>query len=399
MLVLLVVIFFAASVSVFREFSFPIGGTEMTLSGLFWIMMAGLITLRLLGARARVLVPGYLWPFIALAGWAAVRWVLTPTGFRGLKDVLWYSMPVFFGLFVPLVLGKDASRALMRIRRIEKAFLFSVFIPIALFALALGTGMAQMTWQGPMGRFVDARGIPLYLLVVLAVALANWRYGPGKIRGRVLSLVSLGAIFLSVGRMVSILGLTLLAIAWVNPRRKWQILCMGSVVAIVTFYAITNIPVMQKRFFWAESWDPSEGLTSFNLMGRDRFWPAVYASASHEPLLGHGLGTARVLVGQFFVDEPEFHPHNEYLQVWHDLGIVGLFLLFLSWGGVFIRNWKMWARGSNSDACKWGMVSTLATGAVLVSSLTDNTLHYPFVIVPTMIVVGIASWLQSYKKA
>lgn len=395
MLLLCAAIVIAASVSALREIAIPVGRTTMTLSGLAWLMIAGLVLLYLLIHARSVQVPGYLWPFIAFVGWAGVRWLLTPTGFLGLKDLLWYSMPVLFGLFVPLALGRDKRTVLRNVRSLERVFLGSVFIPIALLAVALATGLAEMTWRGPRGELVgSARGMPLYLLVVLAVALANWRYGPLKVRGRLFSLLALGTILFTLGRMASFLGLMLLGLSRINPRRKWQLLGAGVVVAAIMLFAITHIPILQQRFFFTEDWDPSMGLKGINTAGRSLIWPTVYLSAMQSPILGHGLGVARIVTTQLFAgkkDVAEYHPHDEYLQIWHDMGVIGLFLVIVSWAGTFVRQWRRWEHSTRRLVAKWGMASVLALSAILISSLTDNTLHYPIVVVPAIIVISIES--------
>ncbi len=397
-LLLYFVIPFSAAASVFREVAIPIGTTDMTLSGLLWLGIAFIIALSLLIRARYVRVPPYLWLFIAFSAWAVVRWALTPTGFLGLKDVLWYSMPVLFGLFTPLALGNDMPTLLKRVQNIERVFLYSALIPAMILAIALGTGLAEMTWRGPMGTLVEsARGIPLFLLTALAVALAKWRYGPNKWLGKIFSFVTAGTIFFTLARMASLLALGFIALSRTNPRHKWQILLATLFVGLIAFYAITHIPVLQQRFFFTEDWNPSQGLSGVNTAGRNIMWPYVFASAMQAPVTGHGLGMARLVTAQLFVekkDVTEYHPHNEYLQVFHDMGLIGLLLALIAWGGVFVRQWQVWERAKDKVTAKWAMAGTLGTAIVLLSSITDNTLHYPMVIGPASAVIGIAAALH-----
>lgn len=401
-LLLYTVIIVSASATVFREVAIPLGNTEMTLSGFLWFGIALMAVLYVVVNFRQVRIPRYIWPFIAFAAWAVIRWAIASTGFLGLKDLLWYSMPVLFGLFVPLALGKTKEAVIASVRRLEKVFLYSALIPVVLYTIALLSGSAEMTWRGPRGELVGAaRGTPLYLLVVLAIALANWRHGPLKARGRIFSLVSLGTIFFTLARMASLLGLTALFISRANPRRKWQILASIVVVALIAFYAITHIPALEQRFFFREDWDPSLGLTGVNTAGRNIIWPVVYASALREPLIGHGPGSSRLVTAELFIgkkDVTEYHPHNEYLQVFHDLGVVGLSIIVAAWIIVFITQWKMWENGKRTLLAKWGLASTLATGVLLASSVTDNTLHYPFVVAPTIILVSVANMLNNHER-
>jgi len=393
------VIPFSASASVFREVFIPIGNTDMTLSGLLWLGIACLATLSLLVRARNIQVPRYLWPFIAFSGWTVVRWILTPTGFLGLKDVLWYSMPMLFGLFTPLALGNDRLTFLRRMQNVERALLYSALIPVALFAFALGTGLAKMTWRGPTGELVGAaRGIPLVLLIILAVALAKWRYGPNKRLGRIFSFIAAGTIFFTLARMASLLALGLIGLSRTNPRRKWQILLATLFVGLVALYAITHIPVLEQRFFFKEDWDPSQGLQGVNTAGRNIMWPYVFASAIQAPVAGHGLGIARLVTAQLFVgkkDVTQYHPHNEYLQIFHDMGFIGLLLALVAWGGVFVQQWLMWeSTQENKSIRKWTMAGALGTAVVLATSITDNTIHYATVIAPVSVIISIATALK-----
>ena len=53
-------------------------------------------------------------------------------------------------------------------------------------------------------------------------------------------------------------------------------------------------------------------------------WAATIESARHHPLVGQGLGSSQDLIERLF---GLAHPHNDYLRLWHDLGLVGLLLL------------------------------------------------------------------------
>jgi O-antigen ligase len=284
------------------------------------------------------------------------------------------------------------------VRNIERAFLYSALIPVVVLAIALGTGLAEMTWRGPKGELVgSARGIPMFLLTVLAVALAKWRYGPNRRFGRIFSFVTAGTIFFTLARMASLLALGLIALSRTNPRRKWQILFATLFVGLIAFYAITHIPVLQQRFFLTEDWDPSQGLRGVNTAGRNIIWPYVFASAMQAPVAGHGLGMARLVTVQLFVekkDVTEYHPHNEYLQIFHDMGLIGLLLALVAWGGGFVRQWRVWERAKDKVTSKWAMAGGLGMAIVLVSSITDNTLHYPMVIGPVSVVISIAAALH-----
>lgn len=52
----------------------------------------------------------------------------------------------------------------------------------------------------------------------------------------------------------------------------------------------------------------------------------------------------------------------------------------------------------NKEVKKWAMASILVIVSVLVSSITDNTFHYPIVIVPAIIVISISIGMSVRQK-
>jgi O-antigen ligase len=125
-------------------------------------------------------------------------------------------------------------------------------------------------------------------------------------------------------------------------------------------------------------------------------WPATFNHALENPIFGWGLGSARLLVAGVLPrkEAEQYHPHNEYLQVFHDMGVVGVILLLLAWILLLTQHWRGWKAAhlaANYLQAKWHMASTLSIGMVLITSVTDNTLHYTFVVGPVFMLVALAS--------
>src|SRR5690606_35083896 len=101
----------------------------------------------------------------------------------------------------------------------------------------------------------------------------------------------------------------------------------------------------------------------FNTSGRANIWRAVWQSALSSPVIGKGFGSSAALLKKRFGIE---HPHNEYLRVFHDLGVLGLGLLtaqFGAWAWRLHRN-MVRLRGEHSDLQVANMSALLATTAV-----------------------------------
>lgn len=396
-LILYVVIAISAFASVEQEDIFLLNANLPSLTGLLWMGLTGLVSISVLVQLKKVRVLGYDWPFLIFSFWVIARYLLTPTGLVGLKDVLWYSMPALFGLFVPIAVRRNYDAVAYIAKRLEKLFLFSAWIGVGFFAMVLLLGFAEMTYRGPRGDLIEAgRSIPLYLLVVLSISLANARFGPEKRRGRVVSLVSLGTIFFSLGRMASFIALTSMILSKTQPRRKWQLIGVAFLVVGIILLAVTQVPLLQQRFFQGD-WEIAQGLEGIRVAGRDVLWGITFDSAMDEPIFGQGLGTARKMIAQGAIGTrkgvTEYQPHNEYLQIFHDTGLVGLFLVVFAWGWVFVKQWRLWENGRTLLVKKWGMAGVLATMVVLIYSVTGTVLHTPFVIAPVSIIIGIANQL------
>jgi O-antigen ligase len=126
--------------------------------------------------------------------------------------------------------------------------------------------------------------------------------------------------------------------------------------------------------------------------GRSIAWPRLFAHAMEAPVIGHGMGTASAYTYSVTHNEHFSHPHNEYLRLLHDAGLIGL----LSWLAGFLHTWTMARRVEDSAGSgQYRDAHALAAGIVglipafLVLSLTDNIGFYTFVTVPFGILLGL----------
>ncbi len=70
---------------------------------------------------------------------------------------------------------------------------------------------------------------------------------------------------------------------------------------------------------------------------RFEVWAAAASSAFHDPLFGSGIDSARYFDFYLQYGLEHIHPHNMFLQLWMDLGLVGVVLV----GGLVISGWRM----------------------------------------------------------
>jgi teichuronic acid biosynthesis protein TuaE len=114
------------------------------------------------------------------------------------------------------------------------------------------------------------------------------------------------------------------------------------------------------------------GQGNVNTSGRSVAWDFLLEEAMENPLFGRGLGAGTIVGGQVTSEgeivNPAFRaPHNEYLRMFVDGGVVGTLLILLGFGIVFRRILQ-----SVRAESKLYLATFLFGFAVY--SLTDNTL-------------------------
>ena len=67
---------------------------------------------------------------------------------------------------------------------------------------------------------------------------------------------------------------------------------------------------------------------------RARLWVVCWLLIKEVPLMGIGLGGFKEAVGRVYIDSE--YPHNLFLEVWLELGLVGLLILFV-WIALFCK--------------------------------------------------------------
>jgi O-antigen ligase len=386
---------FAALVSLGQQFeSVSVGGTTISLSGIGWGFTACAI-LAILALRGSALrVPKFTLPFFLFAAWTALRWLSSSAPLTGLKDLLFYSLPPLAAVYVLSLLSRDGGGV---IRRTENWILATVFLPVGLYLFLVPAGVVTLSASGPDG-VIESRGIALYLLNVLALALSRWRYGSSRNEretAAVCGLLALATIFFTLSRLASLTAVLILALGMIRPRSLRRIASGAAAVGLGSAAFILGVPFLRKRFFAKPSSDLWTMLLSLKTSGREKFWPLTFEHASASPWTGWGPGSARTFVAQNLPQRnlTEYYPHNEYLQVYHDLGIVGLALLLSAYVPLWFRFWDGWRVGHVSERkglAARSLAAFLAVTAVLVTSVTANTLHYAFVTIPAILLVSFA---------
>lgn len=140
--------------------------------------------------------------------------------------------------------------------------------------------------------------------------------------------------------------------------------------------------------------DTQEG--AYLTQGRSAVWPAIFDHASQRAFLGHGPGTASAYAYYVSQNSRFEHPHNEYLRVFHNYGLVGLlaFLGFYLVILVYVRSLVGFAREPSMQL--WLHALAASTLASLLLFVTDNIGLYVFVMSIHGVLVGTSLCLGAF---
>lgn len=333
-----------------------------------------------------------LWPVGALLAWIALGTLWWPANPDARPNALAY-----------LLLGVTVSTAAVAVawdgrataRAIDNSMLVLDVIGLSIVAVSFAQfGFNIHAW------IVHPRNVALVALVPICWHLARWSFGHWS--AIVPTAAWVAAIFVSLSRMAT--GAAVIAIVLIvglhldaRWRASWRHVAMLVVLLAATLVAVATVDPFRHR-----------------LLMQDRLpiWQRVASSALEAPVTGNGLGSSQTgpVLLYWWTPPPEVrprsqryefweywvpHPHNEYLRVWHDLGLPGLALFAMTlavWLRVLYRGWrssnKQRRASSDPDRPPLELAGLLMLVVLMVAMTTDNPLVYPFVISPAAVLIG-----------
>lgn len=114
---------------------------------------------------------------------------------------------------------------------------------------------------------------------------------------------------------------------------------------------------------------------TINWEGREVFWAVIIKAFTTSPIYGLGLGSSTAILEATFPKEWGTVPHNEYLRLLADLGVVGTGLFFVAiahwWGGALSAG-----RSKDKLVREFALPATAGILAWAIISITDNPLDY-----------------------
>jgi len=162
------------------------------------------------------------------------------------------------------------------------------------------------------------------------------------------------------------------------------------VLGLTVVGAVRLIEPLNERFGGGEMGEGIlDGSSAAYTSGRVAIWIETWQSAAESPWIGKGAGSASAHLADVFDDEIA-HPHNDYLRIVHDYGVVGLVLFLYGMARLGRLSWRKWALPGDLLQRRLSLAGALALTATAMMMVTDNTFVYVFVMAPLGILLGTA---------
>ncbi|MFF8375718.1 polysaccharide biosynthesis tyrosine autokinase [Streptomyces sp. NPDC015661] len=273
------------------------------------------------------------------------------------------------------------------------------------FVAVIALAAAWTSTESPLRLLRWLRGASVvaaiaYLVTVVLFGPGNGVLYPGRLFGEVVWIGMVGAVplaersrrgwlapcllvtadILSLSRtsaavcLVLVLGMVLKGRGRGEFRRAFA---LATVMAVAAYLLVERFRPLQNRF--TQNDKQTFAGVEIGTSGRSWLWETTWASIKEAPWLGHGIGSVERVVG---------HPHNDYLRLWHDLGLLGLVLWTLAILVIGRRVFRRRRAARNDDDWAIHQAALLAVVGLSLNVATSNLLVYLFVMMPVAVVIG-----------
>jgi O-antigen ligase len=298
------------------------------------------------------------WWFWIGGVWLSLLWCDDP-GRLNVQQACQFNMPLLVGVVASTFVRTEAQ-----LRSVVRMFGWSL-LPLSAVIFATRLGYVETENGGNRDAALTVALIGCLCLAGIGARAGSSLFGWGM-------CTAMAVLSGSRTAVVALLLLLPLHPTWGNLAQRLLVVMAMSVCALALFYS----PIIQERMFFAGSGSLNDLLSGdeVDTSGRLGMWPVIWDEASKRPILGAGVGAARPFVTRFW-DPGVAHPHNEYLRIYFEQGLVGLaiFLAVLVW-----QFWELFRQcGRATGLTQHVFVACFLGFLVLaITSITDNTLIY-----------------------
>jgi O-antigen ligase len=329
-----------------------------------------------------------IWLLALFVAWTLVSFTWGTVSTPGLQNTLVYVAALLLVLVAATV---ARHRAVEAYAIVSKAFWVAAIVGLGLYALSLliaGPGTSVILAARPFG--------------LLGMVLVAWFMGAG-LAGRRWAywVVGLAIVLtlLSLSRSALAAEFALVALARFDLRnfRGW-IAATGAVVVMlaVAVAAVFLYAPLHHRFFHGDT--QNVGGFTINVTGRNALWSANWGWFKESPVIGKGAGASdRLTTG--LPQHGAGHPHNDYLRIMVDYGLVGLALWLAVYLSLVRYSWRRWkeVRGSRTTAEHIHASAFLVLIGLALAMIVDNPLIEVSKMGPLAVIVGMSLGLPAVQ--
>lgn len=314
-------------------------------------------------------------PLILFVTWA----LITSALHGGIPAQGVQNLAVYGGFLGLIVITSQRVRA--------KPDELKVIARVLTVSTAVAAALYLVTRPLPAGAAMGDRSYGLYGLVGVAWFMASYRQANRA--GLIRALLITGVIGLSLSRTALTASLLLLALPMFDFRRftAWiKAVVAAGAGALLLWKLVTSIEPLRARFFGGDV-ALDVGGVRFNTAGRYSAWQVFWDKIVADPWFGHGAGTVSEVIGGAFI-----HPHNDYLRILYDFGVVGGVLWILAFVSLTWHMGLIWLRNDPTNPLmkRFNDTAFLCLVALGVAMVTDNVIVYSFFMFPVAIIIGVA---------
>ena len=314
--------------------------------------------------------------------WAAASLATSLSPLDGLRLLLKLAYPFLIFLVVAGMVEKEEELELLMFWTLATSLAIIAINPLMLVGVAYTVDDSGYKRLGGLGT--HANPFSFYLMAVLLISLARFIVR-GQSRYLVLCTLLGMWIYLTLTRITLLALLVAIAAMVVYAaleRRSYRALVGGVLVALVIGIPFVP-PVLERSLGFMPTpgeivalvRSPAAFYQSVNWQGRDALWPIVYGSFAGDRWTGLGLGSSIVVLKQYFNATVGHLPHNEYLRLSSETGLIGVGLYFTAIMSWLVGAWRAgWGAGARAREFALPAVAVIVGWAIV--ALTDNPFDY-----------------------
>ena len=353
------------------------------LSGWAWLITAVVVTPVVLFEPLQPRAVRTMLPYLLYAMYALVTLAWAPDLFQA---ALTYMQIVLFALVYLLAWRiRDIPRFL---RALPPAALYGVGAALAITLVTVGG--RQLIGPFEMSVRPTAMGLVI-LFILVGIRVRSWRVLT------VIGAITFAIILFTGSRMAAA---ALIPVLLTHPslmvnRPRWLTIVSGLILAVL---AMSTTTTFQERFFFSDDASLRDVITlsdNLNTAGRRELWPALLSECSASPILGNGVG-AGTLYSDELTNGVLGHPHNEFIRVYCDAGLIGTALLWGFFLTAAVRNYHALRQGGDT---RLHTAALQCIAALAVLAMTDNPLVYTALFMtPIALVLGVADHADAMRR-